>query len=459
MNALHLGIAFRRSYIVLGCLALQSLGFFGSAQAINIKVDYRYDEATTNFFNTQQKKDALQAAADRYSAIITETLSGASLTGVPPNTDHRISFTHPGTGENFHVSAATSAANDALAPPNCSASTTCFVANEYRGPWSIAANDWILYAGGRPLTSAAQGGTGTGLNFESVFDSGSSHLNRGFRTSGSVNHLPVWGGFVAFDNDSINWHFDPDTTPDAGSVDFYSMALHEIGHALGLSGNSTDWNSLSSTPIATQFLGPQTLATYNADNAASVTSLNHESASNHHWQENAYNSRIFQNANPKLVATVGSDALQDLLMEPTANFTAMVKRFELTNVDVAALVDIGWSVVPQIYVQPGDYNGDGIVNAADYVVWRKGVATGNYATWRANFGESLGGAGGNSAGRNAVPEPSMLALCSLGAIIGFATQRRRHFCPLARRNLMMPPSLRGNQLSLTNARVSRATKC
>ena len=36
----------------------------------------------------------------------------------------------------------------------------------------------------------------------------------------------------------------------------------------------------------------------------------------------------------------------------------------------------------------GDYNDDGAVNAADYVVWRKTDGTPEgYNTWRANFGK------------------------------------------------------------------------
>ena len=41
---------------------------------------------------------------------------------------------------------------------------------------------------------------------------------------------------------------------------------------------------------------------------------------------------------------------------------------------------------------PGDFNGNGIVDAADYVVWRKSDGSQNgYATWRAHFGQTAGG--------------------------------------------------------------------
>ncbi len=172
-------------------LFLHSTIALNQAPAINITVDYRYD--TNSFFNTQQKRDVLEAAAARYSAIITTSLSAATLTDNA--NDPRIGFTNPSTGADFQVSAANSAATDAIVGAGAA------VANEYRGPWAIAADQWILYAGGRSLSVAGIGGTGTGTNFTPIFTSGSSHLNRDFRATGSVNNLPVWGGSIAFDND------------------------------------------------------------------------------------------------------------------------------------------------------------------------------------------------------------------------------------------------------------------
>ena len=41
---------------------------------------------------------------------------------------------------------------------------------------------------------------------------------------------------------------------------------------------------------------------------------------------------------------------------------------------------------------PGDFNGDGTVDAADYVTWRKGLsglyAGADYAWWQADFGRN-----------------------------------------------------------------------
>jgi autotransporter-associated beta strand protein len=95
----------------------------------------------------------------------------------------------------------------------------------------------------------------------------------------------------------------------------------------------------------------------------------------------------------------------------------------------------------------GDFNNDGIVDAADYLVWRRSVGAaslpnrdpnntgvvgqGDYMSWRAHLGQSAGigsGAGFNSGAANGtnVPEPgaAMLVLASSLWIV-FASRRRR----------------------------------
>jgi hypothetical protein len=72
----------------------------------------------------------------------------------------------------------------------------------------------------------------------------------------------------------------------------------------------------------------------------------------------------------------------------------------------------------------GDFNHDGTVDAADYVVWRKGLGTtytqADYDAWRVNFGRT---AGDGVPLRSAeglpvtVPEPSTAILFTLGVIL------------------------------------------
>jgi hypothetical protein len=72
-------------------------------------------------------------------------------------------------------------------------------------------------------------------------------------------------------------------------------------------------------------------------------------------------------------------------------------------------------VIEAQVVTPGDFNLDGTVDAADYIVWRNGLGTthtqDDFNTWRANFGLSFSFGSGSSAGPNAVvPEPATIIL-------------------------------------------------
>jgi serpin B len=76
----------------------------------------------------------------------------------------------------------------------------------------------------------------------------------------------------------------------------------------------------------------------------------------------------------------------------------------------------------------GDYNEDGIVDGADYVVWRNDDGTqAAYEAWRANFGRSMSA---GSLSEAAVPEPSLGMLILDTAIALFL---RRHVGRGARR--------------------------
>jgi hypothetical protein len=82
---------------------------------------------------------------------------------------------------------------------------------------------------------------------------------------------------------------------------------------------------------------------------------------------------------------------------------------------------------------PGDYNQNGVVDAADYVVWRDklgsgialpnddtvGVGQDDYTRWRSNFGQHAGS--GSIAN---VPEPSAIVLAAL-LVVTLRGRRRR----------------------------------
>jgi hypothetical protein len=83
--------------------------------------------------------------------------------------------------------------------------------------------------------------------------------------------------------------------------------------------------------------------------------------------------------------------------------------------------------VASVALEPltGDFNNDGVVDAGDYVVWRKGLGTlynsSHFNQWRANFGETMGIGSGASA---AVPEPGSWFGCMILLAIFAATDRR-----------------------------------
>lgn len=80
----------------------------------------------------------------------------------------------------------------------------------------------------------------------------------------------------------------------------------------------------------------------------------------------------------------------------------------------------------------GDFNGDGKVDAGDYVTWRDTLGdTPNYNLWKANFGDTSGN--GASANTAAVPEPSSaLLLAASFGIVGLSLSRRRNLTPSRR---------------------------
>jgi T5SS/PEP-CTERM-associated repeat protein len=80
------------------------------------------------------------------------------------------------------------------------------------------------------------------------------------------------------------------------------------------------------------------------------------------------------------------------------------------------------SVLLSVAGVSGDYNFDAHVDAADYVLWRKGLG-GNYNTWRTNFGESS--AGNGSAASSNAPEPTSILLALVATTACFALSRFR----------------------------------
>jgi hypothetical protein len=74
----------------------------------------------------------------------------------------------------------------------------------------------------------------------------------------------------------------------------------------------------------------------------------------------------------------------------------------------------------------GDFNNDGTVDAADYVVWRKtGGTLPQYDQWRTNFGRSAAAVGSAISSNEApVPEPASLLQLAIAAFVFWPLHRR-----------------------------------
>jgi hypothetical protein len=100
---------------------------------------------------------------------------------------------------------------------------------------------------------------------------------------------------------------------------------------------------------------------------------------------------------------------------------------------------------PAMPTATGDYNGNGVVDAADYVLWRESLGqpaappgsgsdgstngtidSTDYEFWRARFGNQVAGGGGQSALAAAVPEPASIVYISIvSGALALRIARRR----------------------------------
>ncbi len=123
------------------------------------------------------------------------------------------------------------------------------------------------------------------------------------------------------------------------------------------------------------------------------------------------------------------DGVRDLELE----FLLMVDGVEEVRTGV-----VEYGPIPEIVSVPGDYNNDGVVNAADYTVWRDNLGPGSlpneggispgvvdqadYDFWASRYGAT---AATSTSSAEAVPEPTGLVLLLAGALGRATGQRRR----------------------------------
>jgi hypothetical protein len=76
---------------------------------------------------------------------------------------------------------------------------------------------------------------------------------------------------------------------------------------------------------------------------------------------------------------------------------------------------------PTTFLPPleGDFNGDGVVDGADFLAWQRDPGVGDLTAWTQNFGETAGGAGASN-----IPEPNGLLLIATCGMVVLVCRRR-----------------------------------
>ena len=194
---------------------------------------------------------------------------------------------------------------------------------------TIGANTIRIYVGARNLASGVLGEGGPGgysWSGSGLFGAGVGFRGQdatGATLDSSSTDFGPWGGSVAFNNSGVSWFYESTglhsvAVPEA-SVDFYSVALHEVGHVLGF-GTSLSWDHYVTT-------GP------NRFNGPVSTSLNGGAvpldAGLGHW------------VNGTTSTLPGLAILREAAMDPSI---ANGIRKPLTVLDWAGLDDVGWEV-------------------------------------------------------------------------------------------------------------------
>jgi hypothetical protein len=314
------------------------------ADAFTIQLDYSLDDASTGFFAaTPVAKNAVNAAAADLSAAITTALGAVgtdTFVGTNGSTtatfEWDVQITNPATGGNLSFDT-----------------------------FPLAANTVRIYVGMRPLggstlgvggpggTSFSLGGSGFASEWVGAMSAAESTSNATMRRgdgpligelSGSsslggtpANYTVTYGsllGSLAFDNDTNNngsvdtagtlaafWHYDHTTAVAAGKNDMYSVALHEMLHAIGI-GSGDAWDNLAS---GTTWSGPEAIALNGGSGVGLVTTDGHI-------------------ASGKMSPRILDGVIQEVVMDPTLTTGS---RKALTQMDLAFLRDIGWDTVPE----------------------------------------------------------------------------------------------------------------
>ncbi len=320
-------------------LAVATLSLFSrEASGVMIVLDYSGD---TFFAGNAAARNALEAAAADLSAAITTNLAPVDadvFTGVNGSTsatfDWRLTYPHPATGAAVTIEVPRLAANEVrvfAGARNLGGGTLGIGSTGGAGfglNGSGFPNQWIGAVDAAEALSNAKLPRGGGPTMGSI--SGSSNFG-GFVGEYSLQYGAM-GGSISFDLDTDDdgdtdtpaelgafWQFDHTAPVVFEKYDFYSVALHELMHALGI-GQSVNWSSKVS---GLNWLGAQTIALHGTGTGIIASDGAHPI--------DGLTSLILD----------GSSS-QEVVMSP---LLTNGERRELTQLDLTFLRDIGWDTV------------------------------------------------------------------------------------------------------------------
>ncbi|HKS36717.1 MAG TPA: matrixin family metalloprotease [Verrucomicrobiae bacterium] len=262
-----------------------------TAQAqVTFQFDYSLD--ANNFFSGPNigRRTSLEAAATALQSRLADNLSGISPSG---GNSWTAVFANPATGTQENVS------NPTIAP-----------------------NILLIYAGGRDLGTTTLGVGGFGGFGASGTQAWLDTVSQRGQSGAPLTEFGPWGGAVTFDIDAA-WYFDADpSTVEAfpGQNDFHSVALHELGHMLGI-GTAASWTNLVNG--ANQFTGSESVSL----NGGPVPLESNRG----HW------------LNGTTSTLPGTATQQEVALDPSLTVGT---RKNFTDLDFAGLNDLGWTVIP-----------------------------------------------------------------------------------------------------------------
>jgi hypothetical protein len=240
--------------------------------ALQITFDYRFD--ASGFFTDPTRRATLEQAGRDVASRLNNSVDLAAITPAGSNSWTATTFDPSNPSRQVSVSNLT-----------------------------VGTDQMVVFVGAEAGTLGGEAGLGGSGGYSASGQSDWFNLLRGRGRSGFAS----WGGSIAFGRDT-NWNFGLGA-PAGAQTDFYSVAVHELGHVLGF-GTSTQWTGLVS---GGRFTGANARAAYGSN----------PPVDSGHWKQGI---------------TAGGAAVS---MQP---YISAGTRVTFSNLDYAALADIGWDV-------------------------------------------------------------------------------------------------------------------